>query len=674
MISFIRRHPFFPVAITLMVGITCSSMWPGAIPLSLLHTSFAILFLGSVVLQSLAKSRTRHLQTVVLFLAFFVLGYTKYYLDSPANQKDHVSHLPIDGKNSMVAEVIEIMTRRLIVDVQQLNGHKCRGKVILYSQNSFKPGDLFVADVNVKDITNPKNPFAFDYQSYMRNKGILLQASFIQKPILVGRSSSFKYWMNKTRSKCRSLLRKLMTGDNEYELASALVLGYKKDLNSELKNAFADTGSMHILAVSGLHVGVVYMLIMFLFRSLLPSTTFWRITRSFLVLLGLWFFVYLVGAPISAGRAALMFTLFEIGNLTSRGHYPINTLAVAAFILLLINSYSLFDLSFQLSFLAVLGIVSCQRKIQEFWKINNRIGLKLWQLTSLSISAQIFTLPLTIYYFHQFPLYFWLSGLLAVPMAFILLSSTLVFFMMSWLPVVGLVIGYISFGAAYVLNAWVFLVQQLPGLTISGIWLHTRDVYIILGASLGLVFWLNTKKLKYFNGSLALLSCLLISLCLQRIEQLGQKVIVFYYDRTHDFADLFLGETVYPLFAEPASEALPNYVAETREGMGASQTGNIQNQQTIFSNGKLLKYNSTLIALSQESLTRGQVPELKYAFLRDEISTDDLTADHAKVTFILGASLPYGGYRIKRSIADLGCRYYDIAKDGAFVLDLKRSQ
>ena len=167
-----------------------------------------------------------------------------------------------------------------------------------------------------------------------------------------------------------------------------------------------------------------------------------------------------------------MFSLFELGLLASRNYYPVNTLALAAFILLILDTNGLYDVGFQLSFLAVLGIVTCQKNIQQAWHIDHPVGFKIWQMVTLSISAQVFTFPLTIFYFHQFPVYFWLSGILAVPFAFLVLLFGLLTLLFFWVPGLNYLLGQMLSASAQLLNTWIFLVQKLPGMVVEGIWIN----------------------------------------------------------------------------------------------------------------------------------------------------------------------------------------------------------
>jgi len=175
-------------------------------------------------------------------------------------------------------------------------------------------------------------------------------------------------------------------------------------------------GAMHILCVSGLHVGIIYLVISF-FLGFLNNTRFNNILKAILLLLTVWAYAIITGLSPSVQRASLMLSVFIIGNLLNRARDTYNTLAISALILLIIDPYLLFNVGFQLSYAAVIGIVTFHQPIYKLLYFKNTIIDKIWSITVLSFAAQMATFPIATYYFHFFPPWFWLTNLFTFPLS-----------------------------------------------------------------------------------------------------------------------------------------------------------------------------------------------------------------------------------------------------------------
>ncbi|MGI4867490.1 MAG: ComEC/Rec2 family competence protein [Janthinobacterium lividum] len=343
------------------------------------------------------------------------------------------------------------------------------------------------------------------------------------------------------------VFRQYVRSPREYALGTALVLGFRDDIDAATKQAYANTGTTHIMAVSGLQVGLLFFgLEWLLVRLPLGSSAVRR--RLLTVGLGLafiWTYAFLTGLSASVLRATVMFTLVLVGRAFQRQTSIFNTLSAAACGLLLYNPYLLCDVGFQLSFLAVLSIVYIQPRIvrwfdvrnylldkqrswhntpvRYFWRASAWLADKAWQLTALSVAAQIATFPLGLYYFHQFPFNFPLSNLIAVPLSsmavyvgvVLLLVKGLVASIGLLLPAVGgwldwlpTMVGYIFQGFIWAFNEYIFLIDRLlPGAVVGGVHLNqtqTLLIFLLIGA--GCAF-LATRRLAWVGTALVLLAC-----------------------------------------------------------------------------------------------------------------------------------------------------------------------
>ncbi|TVQ76014.1 MAG: ComEC/Rec2 family competence protein [Flavobacteriales bacterium] len=208
------------------------------------------------------------------------------------------------------------------------------------------------------------------------------------------------------------------------QIMYALVLGDRSDLDPQLRQQYANAGVVHILAVSGLHVGVLYLLISLIFQKLLSGRA-WRF-QAFITLAVLWSYALMTGLSPSVWRAATMFSLLSVGVQLGRITNIYSTLAASAFILLILDASLLFSPGFQLSYAAVFGIVRYQPIIAEWWEPKTKWINYAWQIASVSLAAQIVTMPFTLVYFGQFPTYFLLANLLILPLLSIIMIGSII--------------------------------------------------------------------------------------------------------------------------------------------------------------------------------------------------------------------------------------------------------
>ena len=262
-----------------------------------------------------------------------------------------------------------------------------------------------------------------------------------------------------------------------YAVVAAMTLGDKSQLTNELRKTYAITGASHILALSGLHLGIIYTLL-----SLLLSRRRWWIVSQVVIIVCIWLYVFLVGMTVSVVRSAVMITVYALLSLGHRDKMSVNTLAFAAIVMLLFNPLSLFDVGFQLSFLAVLAILLFYPLFEGVWPqpflMDHRVFKWLWTMLSVSCAAQIGVAPLIVYYFGRFSCFFLLTNLLVVPAATLILYLSLVVLLIPSLA-------YLFIYMVDTLNHLLTWVATLPRVSIEGLHptlLQVSMVYVIIMA------------------------------------------------------------------------------------------------------------------------------------------------------------------------------------------------
>ena len=332
-----------------------------------------------------------------------------------------VSTAAVEKENSWKAEA----------EVEEINTEgewkSATGTIMLYlSKEEFispEYGDVLLIKGQPQLVPPPSNPEEFDYRRFLSFKNIYHQR-FIKKDnakqIGFAPPGWIDYYALKTRKWADNTIRQYVSGEREKALASGLVLGITDGLDDELLSAYRATGTLHVLAVSGLHVGILYGIVLLILTPLnkLKKGPWIAAVISIAIL---WAYAFVTGLSPSVLRAVTMFSFVAIAKPGGHRTNIYNTLAVSAFLILWYDPFFIMSVGFQLSYLAVLVIVYVQPGLYNVWNPANRILDEIWKVSSVSIAAQISTFSLSLFYFHQFPNYFLMSNLVAIPASFVVL-------------------------------------------------------------------------------------------------------------------------------------------------------------------------------------------------------------------------------------------------------------
>jgi competence protein ComEC len=399
-----------------------------------LETSIIITFILVILLSIIYGFKKTIGRSKVLFglFAYFTvisLGILIVNIHNPKNQAHHYTNsfnnfnknVPIVFK---VKEVLKpsLFYDKYVIDFKKINGLSVKGKSLLNIQKDSTQSQLRVDNVvftktTIKDLIPPLNPDQFNYKAYLKKQNIYHQIFLDQDElyILEQNKTSIFGFAAKLRETINLKLKANKFKPDELAIINALLLGQRKDISKEIYNNYAQAGAIHILAVSGLHVGIILLILNFIFRPIEQVKNGLYI-KTILIVILLWCFAIIAGLSPSVTRAVTMFSIVAVGLNFKRATNIYNTLAISLFILLLIKPTYLFDVGFQLSYLAVFSIVWIQPFIY-----------KLWQILTVTIAAQFGVLPISLYYFHQFPGLFFLSNLIIIPvLGFILGFGVLV--------------------------------------------------------------------------------------------------------------------------------------------------------------------------------------------------------------------------------------------------------
>lgn len=354
-------------------------------------------------------------------------------------------------------------------------------------------------------VPDTHNPGGFHYKEWLFRNEITHQLYLAKGTWTLLPTKKSKQYLQVLQQNISNRLQQNITGKQEKAVAAALLIGYKQDIDSDLMKAYSNTGVIHVIAISGLHLGLIYGLLLSIFNWI-PNSTIKKWTAPPIMLLVLWGFALLTGAGPSIVRAAVMFSFIIIASVVKQNSSILNALAASAFFLLLLHPFYLWDIGFQLSYAAVLSIVLYQKNIFDTLYFKFKWLQACWQLNALTLSAQILTLPLVVYHFHQFPNYFLLSNFIVVPLSSIILYGCLLLLPFGNIAYLGKALSLLTSLLITSMNWIIQKMNALPFATTGNLHINTAEVLLFFILIVSATLFIQTKKNRWcFYGLTALL-------------------------------------------------------------------------------------------------------------------------------------------------------------------------
>ncbi len=558
------------------------------------------------------------------------------------------------------------------------------GKLLLYfskdsSTNSIAYGNTIIINKELQEIKNSGNPAAFNYKRYCAFQQIFHQCYLKSNDWILLKSNNvnvFRKAIFSTQQYVVSVLNKYIHGTDEAAVAKALLIGYKVDLDKDLVQAYSNAGVVHLIAISGLHLGLIYVLL-FWITGKIPLVKRSKIIRLILLLSGLWIFSFLTGASASVLRSAVMFTFIAVGMATNKKSSIYNSMAASAFLLLCINPFMLWDVGFQLSYCAVLGIVIAQKLISGWFYFNNKIVRSVWQLASVSLAAQLFTLPLCIYYFHQVPLLFLASNLIAIPIATITLWSCLALVFISPIPVVAAYVGKLISCFIWLLNHTILFINSLPFSLWDGISFSVTDTILLYLAIIFFLFWLIRKSKVALQFALLFTAGLAGAKAFNRWHFSNQKKIIVYDVPAHKAIDFIDGNTYHFVGDSEliADGVLQNFHLKPAR-ISYLLSKKADDRFSIFQRINFFQFCDKKILTIDSAVTystAGEKINVDYIIIskNPKLYIPKLAAVFNCSVYIFDASNPVWKIeKWKKDCEELHLRFHSVPEQGAFITDL----
>ena len=688
-----KKAPLIRFLVPLIMGIILqwNLQWPSEILWSAFGFSIVLLSI-SFSLTSYRRYKLAAISGIAIVILFLSLGsLLVWYKD--------VRHDPLSYGNYCKSgdPVIAILEEPL---VEKANSYKAiatitaigknnefictKGACIIYFQkdvdvSSLDYGSEIIFPGPLQEIKNAGNPGGFDYKQYCLFQGITHQA-FLKtgrfRALDKKKQSFFARILFPIREKVLSILRTNIPGEKELGLAEALLIGYKDDLDKNLVQSYTNTGVVHIIAISGLHLGLIYWLFVQILRPLKKRRKISKWLNPTIIISGLWLFSILAGGQPSVLRSALMFSCIVFAESLSRKTSIYNTLAFSAFVLLCINPYWLWDVGFQLSYVAVLSIVIFTKPIYNLFFLKNKILDLTWKLNAVSIAAQLLTTPFSIYHFHQFPNFFLLTNFVAVPLSSIIVLGEIFLCAISFIPFLTSLAGRIISWLIWVMNSYIQRIESLPLSLWDGMQINIAQAVLLIIAVAGFGYWLLEKQKM---GAIAAITSLLLFITLRSFsfcQAYHQKKLIVYNIPRHQAIDIINGRDYFfigdsEILADDFARNFhlkPSRVLHRIEPIGQPQDSSAQKILMQFGSKKILliaknyEFGSSNEKILIDILVVSKSPRLYFTSLTRAFNIRQVVFD---------GSVP--AWKLKYWIKDcdsLSIPYYDVTTKGAFVMNL----
>jgi competence protein ComEC len=520
-----KLAPFLRLLLPLIAGILVENYFPLRVFVLVAFFTLSLLILFFCNSISLSAPGFEIVTGVILQLTFFFVGRVVV-----AEHRD-IQITQTYGHNQKKSDflVLQLLsdpvqkskTRKCIAQILwNCRNQICYGakeKILVYISNEVVgqeliSGDRIVVRNDLLPIENIKSLPTFNYKKYCELRHIYGQL-FLKKNefLLIGfdRKNLFSGSLDIIRKKFLAIIKNQIPDKSSYGFMEALLVGFTDDLNPDLLKTYADSGVIHIIAISGLHLALIFHILSQIFNPL-PKNKFSQWIKLFLILVILWGYSILSGASPSVIRSAMMFSFVLFARNILRDVSLYNTLSGSAFLLLCFDPSWIWDMGFQLSYAAVLSLSLFSSPIKSMLVLNNKTLIHLWDACSVSLAAQILTTPISIFYFHKFPCYFLAANLLAVPLSSLILIGGIILCLFSFTGPFTHMLGIILSLLIRFLNFMISYISDLPGAVWNNLPLTLYEMvimYLIIFSIYGLIKSRNKYWLILSLGLASLLQC-----------------------------------------------------------------------------------------------------------------------------------------------------------------------
>lgn len=687
-----KEAPFLRLIIPFIFGIIIQ--WYLPIPISLSFFISGLILILLLLFNSVKiffQFRYYWLNGILINGIIFFTAAILVYTDDNTHYKNCIKNC-YENNDVIIAKLDEPLsekekTFKVQATVESIikNGsaYSAKGSIIIYFQKSnllsqLDYGSQIIFKKPLQLIKNSGNPAAFDYQRYCVFQGIYHQVYLKTSDFIITRDRKENFiekFLLYARAKTVAVFQKYLHDEKEKGLAEALLIGYKDDLDKTLVQSYTNTGVVHIIAISGMQLALIYVFLLLIFKPF-SKFRFVKFLKPFTILAALWLFSLMSGASASVIRAAVMLTCIVIGESLSKKTSIYNNLAASAFLLLCYNPYWLWDAGFQLSYIAVLSIVIFMKPVYNLFYIQNKILDFIWQLISVTISAQILTTPVSIFHFHQFPNYFLLTNLVAVPLSSIILFGELILCAVAFIPFVAKITGIILSWLIWLMNSFIEHMETLPHSIWGNLQINVMQLIFCYVIIAGISLWLFFKNKSALFIALSAILCFAMLRTFSFWQTSQQQKLIVYNVPQHQAIDFICGRNF--LFKSDSAlhenTSLQNFYLKSSRVSQRILAGD--SLPSFYFGNSIFQFGSKRILLLDQSIAfqtmkNKIVVDVIIISKNPKIKITNLTAVFDCKEWIFDAS--NAGWNInkwKTECNDLNLSYYDVNEKGAFVMNV----
>ncbi len=679
MINF-KSVPFFKILFPYCIGICFALQIGFSNNIHVISIASIIFMMAAFLFQKYYKQhqllkKTIYIISVNIFL--FSLAFESCYLYNDKNNSNHYSHYLSSHPQPFIVTVDEVpvVSEKFIklwvkVNVVEFENrwHYAEGRTIVYvrqdSTLKLNVGNKLMINSKFSYLNEPKNPNEFNYKQFLESKNVFHTVFNESKNIsTISSNNNFQFSQIGTSIKAQlvSILRDSGLSQEAFSICSALLVGYDDEIDTEVMQSFSHSGTLHILSVSGMHTGVLYAVLIFLF-SLIDKYDKYKKTKFAFVMLGLWLFVLVTGLSPSILRAALMLSLVLVGKTFYKQGNSYNTLLLSAFLLLLYNPYLIKDVGFLLSYCAVFGIMYLYPMLQKLYNFENKILQATWSGVLMSVSATVFTLPISLYFFHQFPIWFVFSNMIIIPISFLIMGAAALFLMLYKVV-------FVKHFLVYVINTSTSIMMWFAQLTdnpnygfIDFISFSKTDFCFMTIIIILCLMILSTKSYKHILAlCLMVIAWLSFSIVNSYNDSKQKELIVFHVKHQSVFA-LRVGHSVYGNFNSLQNKDFERYVKP--------YLLNHSDLKMVNVSADAFKLDSAVILTSSSRESTAQL-QPNFVLVSNDITLELTTNYKTKPVIIADCSNSYKFVKkLKKQCAQLEIPFYSVKESGAFQVNL----
>ena len=537
---FWERAPFFRILVPFAAGIFCYEL---SSEVSVTIVGIALLAAAIIYLALHLANKNKNLISFALINLIFVCsGYMLCHIDDIRNNDAwygnnnrpeatalvRITDMPAEKENTwkLNVEVVSMMKAGKPIPAA--------GKGFIYLYKDVMPmmlhkGDSIWVPGNWRPIQNAGNPYEFDYAAYCRHNNIYGQqfCSSQEVRLYSANDPAATSAIDRLHNWCTEQLDLYVTNSKARGLIQAMLLGDEVNLDEDTRQSFAETGIVHVIAISGGNVMIFFTFISALLWWMKDRKHLW--VKYLIALPLVWFYVVMAGSSPSAIRAAIMFSLLAFGIMFQKNNNSLNQLFATAFLLLCAQPSWLYSAGFQLSFVAVLSIIIFYTPIYKliprpkYW-----VSHRVWQAIAASLAAEILVAPIVIYYFHNFPVFFLVANVLAFAFMEVVLLAGIAIILLSFIPVLAHIIGAITIRLVVIFGKLIGMLQYFNPPSFRSLSLSAWELLLLYIAISGIAFFILRKQKPALFAGLGALCLFLLSSCFGEWANLHQQHLVVY--------------------------------------------------------------------------------------------------------------------------------------------------